>query len=71
VSNSNIQSIARVYADFTPNTGGGPPVNLPVILINGAFQFNMAVQAGQTYYIDPDMAVGYDYAIGTGDPLFQ
>lgn len=31
----------------------------------------MTVQAGQTYYIDPDVAVGYDYAIGAGDPLFQ
>ena len=71
LSNGNIQSIARVYADFTPNSGGGPPVNLPVVLINGAYQFNMTVQAGQTYYIDPDVAIGYDYAIGAGDPLFQ
>ena len=71
LGNGNIQAIARAYADFTPNSGGGPPVNLPVVLINGAYQFNMAVQAGQTYYIDPDVAVGYDYAIGTGDPLFQ
>ena len=71
LGNDNIQSIARVYADFTPNSGGGPPVNLPVVLINGAYQFNMTVLAGQTYYIDPDVAIGYDYAIGAGDPLFQ
>lgn len=31
----------------------------------------MAVLAGQTYYIDPVVAVGYDYAIGLGDPNFQ
>lgn len=71
LGNSNLESIARVYADFTPNAGGGPPVNLPVVLVNGAYQFNMAVQPGQTYYIDPDVAIGYDYAIGLGDPNFQ
>lgn len=71
LTNNNLKSISRVYADFTPNTGGGPPVNLPVVLVNGAYQFNMAVHAGQTYYIDPDVAIGYDYATGPGDPNFQ
>lgn len=71
LGNDNLQAIARAYADFTPNTGGGPPVNLPVVLINGAYQFNMVVQTGQTYYIDPDVAIGYDYQIGVGDPNFQ
>ncbi len=70
LSNSNLQAIARVYADFTPNNGGGPPVNLPVVLANGSYQFNMSVVAGQTYYIDPDVAVGYDYEIGAGNPNF-
>ena len=71
LGNDNVQSIARAYADFTPNAGGGPPVNLPVVLVNGAYQFNMVVQTGQTYYIDPDVAIGYDYQIGVGDPNFQ
>ncbi len=31
LANDNLQAIARVYADFTPNSGGGPPVNLPVL----------------------------------------
>ena len=69
-NNSNLQSIARSYADFTPNAGGGPPVNLPVVLANGAFQFNMSVVAGQLYYIDPEVAIGYDYEIGAGNPNF-
>jgi PEP-CTERM motif len=69
-SNVNLEAISRVYADFTPNTGGGPPVNLPVVLANGSYQFNMAVTAGQTYYIDPEVAVGYDYEIGAGNPNF-
>ena len=71
LGNDNIQAIARVYADFTPNNGGGPPVNLPVVLVNGAYQFNMAVLAGQTYYIDPDVAIGYDYQTGAGNPNFS
>ena len=70
LGNANLQAIARVYADFTPNQGGGPVVNLPVVLANGAYQFNMTVQAGQTYYIDPEVAVGYDYETGAGDPNF-
>ena len=72
LGNANLQAIARVYADFTPSNAGGPVVNLPVVLANGSYQFNMTVQAGQTYYIDPEVAIGYDYAIGAlGDPNFQ
>jgi len=67
LGNANLQAIARVYADFTPTQAGGPVVNLPVVLANGSYQFNMTVQAGQTYYIDPDIAIGYDYATGDGD----
>lgn len=71
LSNANLKAIARVYADFTPTQTGGPNVNLPVTLANGSYQFNMAVAAGQTYYIDPLVAVGYDYDIGAGDPNFR
>ena len=70
LANDNLQAIARSYADFTPNTGGGPPVNLPVVLANGSYQFNMSIVAGQTYYIDPEVAIGYDYEIGVGNPNF-
>ena len=69
-SNSNLQAIARSYADFTPTQGSGPVVNLPVVLANGSYLFDMSVQAGQTYFIDPEVAVGYDYAIGSGNPNF-
>lgn len=71
LSNGNLASIARVYADFTPIQGGTQLVNLPVVLANGSYQFNISVIAGQTYYIDPLVAIGYDYEIGTGDPNFQ
>ncbi len=71
LSNSNLAAISRYYADFSPSNTNGPPINLPVVLVNGSFQFNMAVVFGQTYYIDPKIATGYDYRIGAGDPEFR
>lgn len=71
LGNSNLKSIARVYADFTRKADGGPVVNLPVVLADGSYKFDIVVVPGVTYYIDPDVAVGYDYAIGLGDPNFQ
>lgn len=70
LANDNLQAISRYYADFTPQAAGGPVVNLPVVLANGSYQFNITVQPGQVYYIDPEIAIGYDYAIGQGDPNF-
>jgi PEP-CTERM motif len=69
--NANLASISRSYADFTAREGEGPVVNLPVVLENGDFKFDMAVRAGETYYIDPVLAVGYDYLTGAGDPNFK
>lgn len=68
--NSNLKAISRIYGDFTPQATGGAVVNLPVVGDDGSFQFYMTVQAGQTYYIDPELAVGYDYATAAGDPNF-
>lgn len=69
-SNSNLQSVSRIYADFTP-VEGRQEIYLPVLRADGAYAFNIPVQAGQTYYIDPEVAIGYDYAIGAGDPNFR
>jgi PEP-CTERM motif len=71
LSNTNLASISRSYADFTAREGEGPAVNLPVVLQNGDFKFDMAVRSGETYYIDPVLAVGYDYLTGAGDPNFK
>jgi len=71
LGNNNVYALSRVYADFTPLPKGNlPAVNLPVVLANGAYQYNMAVKYGQTYYIDPSVAVGYVFDIGAGDPNF-
>jgi hypothetical protein len=40
------------------------PGGLPVL------PFNFQVVTGQGYVIDPQVAVGYDFATGAGDPLF-
>jgi hypothetical protein len=41
-----------------------------VALANGSYQFNLSVVPGRTNYIDPELAVGYDYQIGDGNPNF-
>ena len=71
LGNGNLASISRVYADFRPNNSGELPVILPVVLANGSFQFDFAVAPQQVYYIDPTVAVGYDYLIGAGNPKFR
>ncbi len=70
LNNDNIQAIARSYADFTRVQDGGPVVNLPVIQADGSYLFNMVVVPDQIYFIDPEVAIGYDYAIGLGNPNF-
>lgn len=60
-------------SDFTKSEGfiatpvvlpeaGGPP---------GSFSFSVDVRADTPVFIDPLVAVGYDYAVGVGDPLFK
>ncbi len=34
------------------------------------YTFNVAIVEGQTIFIDPMVAIGYDYAIGIDDPRF-
>ena len=70
LSNSNVDSRSVVYADWSPLSNGAPSVNLPVAIVNGQYEFNLTVVPGQTYYIDPTVATGYEYAIGAGDPNF-
>jgi hypothetical protein len=70
LSDTNIKAFSVVYADFKPLPGNSPTVSLPVVLANGAFQYNVAVVAGQTYFIDPRVATGYVYKINAGDLNF-
>lgn len=47
------------------------PVSLPSgTTAGGAYVFSIDVVADKTIFIDPKLAVGYDYVVGNGDPLF-
>ena len=47
------------------------PVVLPVAGDGpGRFRFDLPVRAGVPVFLDPEVAVGYRYSIGDGDPLF-
>ena len=57
---------------FTENSApGDTPENplLPVI-VDDSFVFNFPVQPNRRFFIDPLVAIGYDYAV-TGGPLFS
>ena len=71
-SNANVYAMSRVYADFQISNTAGPQVNLPLSKLNPSdpYSFNMAVQPNTLYYIDPEVATGYEYAIGAGNPNF-
>ena len=48
------------------------PVNLPTYdPTTHNFTYSMSVLPGVEVFIDPQVAEGYDYRIGTGDPNFQ
>lgn len=46
-------------------------VVLPSVGPDGVYRFETEVVDGQTVFIDPDVAVGYDYEVGDGNPLFS
>ena len=47
-----------------------PNVVLPITSSNGSFVFNVAVSPNTPVFLDPEPAVGYQYAIGLGNPVF-
>jgi hypothetical protein len=57
LSNNNLSASSRVYSTFQILPVGAPgPVNLPTVTVSGGqviFGFNLTVQPGITYYIDP------------------
>ncbi len=67
----NILSESRSFFDFSPVVPGiAVPVYLPTDIGSGAYNFHIVVIGGQTVYIDPVVATGFDYEIGAGDPNF-
>ena len=73
LSNNNLSASSHVYSSFQILPAGTPPVNLPTFTSVGdqvVYGFQMTVQPGVTYYIDPTVATGYIYQTGSGNPNF-
>jgi hypothetical protein len=59
------------FFSFTKPPGALQPVFIPQVRANGVYSFQVsAVGPSATTFIDPAVAVGYQYAIGQGDPNF-
>jgi hypothetical protein len=77
-SGGALRGRSRSFVDFTPLPSNSGQVFLPVVGVDtnpndelGApFMFDVSVSAGVPIYIDPFVAIGYEYKIGDGDPLF-
>ncbi len=71
-SNAQILSRSNSFFAFSPLGPGLPPnVFLPEVNDNGAFQFTIdGVGPTRVTFIDPMVAIGYDFEIGIGDPNF-
>ena len=72
----NVLSQSRTHVNFTLDTNApAGAIYLPALDRSGpvpVFRFyEVPVVAGQTVLIDPEIAVGFDYQIGAGDPLFR
>ena len=74
---SSLLGRSRVWYDFVagdlPDTGG-EPVFLPTTDTTSGtpiFNFDNPVVKEELAFYDPLVAIGYDYAIGEGDPLFH
>lgn len=53
-----------IKSGVTPGASATNPL-LPV-LVDGSFEFDFNIQLNQTIFIDPDVAVGYDYVVESG-----
>ena len=69
-ANGSLASRSRSFFNFRPRASGTPDVFLPTVSSNGTFHFSINVEEGEVVFIDPPVAVGYDYATGAGDPNF-
>ena len=68
-----LEGRSRTFFEFKPLASGADNVSvfLPSVGPNGKFKFDVAVVQGEKIAIDPVLAIGYDYQIGAGDPLFR
>jgi hypothetical protein len=78
-----LRSTSRAFFDFSTGVialPAGAPAGASVFLPNvnptggptgsPLYEFAIDVAGAETIFIDPEIAIGYDYAIGPGDPFF-
>lgn len=73
LNNGNVSALSRVYSNFQVLPSGSGPVILPTTTVSNGqviYGFNVPVLPGVTYHIDPNIATGYIYQIGLGNPNF-
>lgn len=72
VSNANILRRSNSFFSFSPLPDSAPPnVALPTI-VDGVYNFKITqVGPDSVTFIDPPVAIGYDYATGAGNPNFK
>ncbi|HPR05550.1 MAG TPA: hypothetical protein PLI17_02825, partial [Denitromonas sp.] len=68
---SSLFNRSSTFANFTLLPEGVGPVALPTVDMEGTFNFDFEVSEGEDYVIDPFVAIGYEYVVGAGDPLFE
>lgn len=74
-SQSNLRNRSRYYVDFVGGSTAGHDVFLPVVEkpADGSspiFHFSVADVGTDRIFIDPVVALGYEYKTGAGDPNF-
>ena len=71
----NVQSQSRSHFNFSLSLGTDGLVYVATVDTSGpkpVYRFTgIPVAAGETVQIDPELAIGYDYQIGAGDPNFR
>ena len=73
LSDNNLSASSHAFSSFQIQPAGTPLVNLPTFTSVGnqlIYGFQMSVQPGITYYIDPAVATGYIYQTGSANPNF-
>jgi hypothetical protein len=71
--NTTLLSRSRSFFNFVLMPPDAPPdVFLPTVIPGPVpvYSFHTTVDEGQTIFIDPLVAIGYEYVIGAGDPSF-
>lgn len=72
--NADILTRSTSFFDFTPKTSDTTPDNIALPMVDGetgVYHFSVdSVGPDSVTFIDPEVAVGYIYEIGAGDPNF-